>query len=154
MSGTSMDGIDVACLETDGRFAVRRKGFATTPYPVAFRKKLRAALGKKSAPGVEKTLTLLHARAVKAALKKFRLRAGDIHALGFHGHTLVHAPHKHLTVQIGDGKLLAKLTGIPVVWDFRRDDVRAGGQGAPLVPVYHRALARKWPKPCAFINIG
>ncbi len=151
MSGTSMDGIDVAYIETDGLKKVRRGAFLSVPYTSAFRKKLKAALGKKSAPKLEKELTQLHAGAVKAFLKKRRVKAD---ALGFHGHTLFHAPAKKITVQIGDGKLLTKLTGIPAVWDFRSDDVRAGGEGAPLVPVYHQALASGWPQPCAFINIG
>jgi anhydro-N-acetylmuramic acid kinase len=151
MSGTSMDGIDAASIATDGRGRVTRGGFMSFPYSAGFRKKLRAALGKKAAPAVEKELTLLHAGAVKAFLKKYKVRP---HAIGFHGHTLFHAPSKKITVQIGDGRLLAKLTGIPAVWDFRSEDVKAGGQGAPLVPVYHQALASRWPQPCAFINIG
>jgi anhydro-N-acetylmuramic acid kinase len=154
MSGTSMDGIDVALIETDGQKQLIRRGFATYSYPEDFRKKLRAALGKKTAPAVEKELTKLHAFAVKDFLKKKKLRPKDIHAAGFHGHTLLHKPSSKITVQIGDGKSLAKLTGIPAVWDFRSDDVKAGGQGAPLVPVYHRALAASFPKPCAFVNIG
>jgi anhydro-N-acetylmuramic acid kinase len=154
MSGTSMDGIDVALIETDGQKQLSRRGFATYVYPEDFRIKLRAALGKKTAPAVEKELTKLHAQAVKDFLKKKKLKAKDIHALGFHGHTLFHKPEKKTTVQIGDGKLLARLTSIPVVWDFRTDDVKAGGQGAPLVPVYHRALAGSFNKPCAFVNIG
>lgn len=151
MSGTSMDGIDVAYIETDGRKAVKRGAFMSVPYGAAFRKKLRASLGKQAAPAVEKELTQLHAAAVTAFLKKHKVKP---HALGFHGHTLFHAPKKKITVQIGDGKLLSKLTKLPVVWDFRSDDVKAGGQGAPLVPVYHQALAAKWPLPVAFINIG
>jgi anhydro-N-acetylmuramic acid kinase len=154
MSGTSMDGIDVALLETDGRSFVRPKGFISVPYSATFRKKLRGVLGQMKAPAVEKELTQLHAKAVQAFLKKYKVRAREINALGFHGHTLLHAPAKKITVQIGDGKLLSKQTGIPVVWDFRTEDVKAGGQGAPLVPVYHQALAAKWPRPCAFLNIG
>ncbi len=147
-----MDGIDVGFLETDGQKAVKPGAFETYPYTKAFRAKLRAALGKTKAPALEKELTELHAKAVKAFIKKHKLK--DIDALGFHGHTIFHAPAKKQTVQIGDGKLLAKLTGIPVVYDFRTDDVKAGGQGAPLVPVYHQALAAKWVKPAVFVNIG
>ncbi|HVY12561.1 MAG TPA: anhydro-N-acetylmuramic acid kinase [Alphaproteobacteria bacterium] len=152
MSGTSMDGIDVALLETDGKTFVKRGRFASYAYSAAFRKKLRASLGKKRAPQVERELTQLHARAVKTFLKTFKIK--NVDALGFHGHTILHAPGKRITVQIGDGKLLAKLTGLPVLWDFRTEDVKAGGQGAPLVPVYHQALAATWKQPCAFVNIG
>lgn len=154
MSGTSMDGIDVAALQTDGRIIVNAGAFASYPYAPAFRKKLKAALGKRKAPALEKELTLLHAHAVKQFLKKYKLQASDFDVIGFHGHTLHHEPAKKITVQIGDGKLLHKLTGIPVVYDFRNADVKAGGQGAPLVPVYHQAIATKLKKPVVFLNIG
>lgn len=154
MSGTSMDGIDVALLHTNGKTIVKTGAFASYPYSVAFRKKIKAALGKRRAPALEKELTMLHAKAVKRFLKTHKLRAGDIDYIGFHGHTLHHEPTKKITVQIGDGKLLNKLTGIPVVYDFRSDDVKAGGQGAPLVPVYHQALASKQKHPVVFLNIG
>ncbi len=154
MSGTSMDGIDLALIETDGESLVRRKAFLCAPYAPSFRRKLRGALGKRKAPGLARELTLLHARAVKMFLRKLRVPPPKIDALGFHGHTILHAPEKRITVQVGDGGMLAKETGIPVVWDFRGDDVKAGGQGAPLTPAYHRALAAKWKQPCAFVNIG
>lgn len=155
MSGTSMDGIDVAYLETDGGKLVRPGAFATYPYRTAFRKKLRAALGKKKAPKLlEAEFTRLHAKAVLHFLKNHRLKAEAVDAIGFHGHTLYHAPEKRQTLQMGDGKLLAQLTSIPVVYDFRSDDVKAGGQGAPLVPAYHRALAAALPRPVAFLNLG
>lgn len=154
MSGTSMDGIDVACVETDGRGKVRAGAFASYPYRPAFRAALKKALGRKKVPQLEKELTRLHAKAIQAFCKKHIIKPGTIDCLGFHGHTLFHAPHKKITVQIGDGTLLAKLTGIPAVYDFRTDDVKAGGQGAPLVPVYHQALAAKWKKPVVFLNIG
>ncbi|MBY0427632.1 MAG: anhydro-N-acetylmuramic acid kinase, partial [Alphaproteobacteria bacterium] len=154
MSGTSMDGIDVAVLRTDGKSIVRTGAFMTYAYTSAFRKKLKAALGKRKAPALEKELTQLHAKAVLHFLKKHKLKADDFDAIGFHGHTLHHEPARGITVQIGDGKLLHKLTGIPVVYDFRSDDVKAGGQGAPLVPVYHQAIASRLKKPAVFLNIG
>jgi anhydro-N-acetylmuramic acid kinase len=154
MSGTSMDGIDLALVETDGKKKVRCKAFKTVAYAPAFRRKLRAALGKAGAPEVEKKLTLLHATAVLNFLKEKKVKASSINALGFHGHTLLHEPKKRRTVQIGDGVLLSRLTGIPVIYDFRSEDVKAGGQGAPLVPLYHAALAATWKKPLVFLNIG
>ena len=86
-----------------------------------------------------------------------RRLAGEIDSvdlIGFHGHTIFHAPDQGRTWQIGDGPLLARLTGIPVVYDFRTADVAAGGQGAPLVPLFHRALAAKLERPLAVLNIG
>lgn len=154
MSGTSMDGIDVAILQTDGKRIVKTGAFSTYPYSAALRKKIKAALGKRRAPALEKELTQLHAKAVQRFLKRHGLKAKDVDYIGFHGHTLHHEPAKKITVQIGDGKLLHKLTGIPVVYDFRSEDVKAGGQGAPLVPVYHQALAAKQKLPVVFLNIG
>jgi anhydro-N-acetylmuramic acid kinase len=154
MSGTSMDGIDVAYLETDGRSDVKAQAFATFPYSVAFRKRLRRALGRRKAPQLEKELTIFHAVAVKKFLRQKKIKAAMVDLAGFHGHTLFHAPDKKITVQIGDGKWLAKAIGVPVIFDFRSADIRAGGEGAPLVPVYHQALAAKWKKPVMFLNIG
>lgn len=154
MSGTSMDGIDAALIETDGKAHVRPLAFAGYDYTPAFRTKLRAALGRRRAPQLAQELTRLHARAVKAFMKAQGLAAADVHGIGFHGHTLYHAPQDGVTVQIGDGRALARQTGVPVVWDFRSEDVRAGGQGAPLVPVYHQALAAGWKGPVVFLNIG
>lgn len=149
-----MDGIDVAAITTDGRDIVRTGAFTSYPYTQAFRKKLKKVLGKPKAPLLEKELTHLHARAVNFFLKSNKLSADDFDCIGFHGHTLHHDPAKKITVQIGDGTLLHKLTGIPVVYDFRSDDVKAGGQGAPLVPVYHQAIASGLKKPVMFLNIG
>jgi anhydro-N-acetylmuramic acid kinase len=173
MSGTSMDGIDVALLETDGEEAVVRGPRATYPYPVDFRARLAAALDdarglvrRTDRPGcladVERELTERHAHAVAALLKEHGIAAERIDVVGFHGHTVLHRPVAHgvfeappLTVQIGDGGLLARLIGMDVVHDLRAADVAAGGQGAPLVPVYHRALAARLPqRPVAFLNIG
>ncbi len=149
-----MDGIDVAALQTDGKSIVKTGAFTSTPYNAAFRKKLKGALGKRKAPALEKELTQLHAKAVKQFLKKHKSRVSDFDWMGFHGHTLHHEPSRKITVQIGDGKLLHRLTGIPVVYDFRSLDVKAGGQGAPLVPVYHQAIASLLKKPVVFLNIG
>lgn len=169
MSGTSMDGIDVALLRTDGADVVERgpaKGFA---YDAAFRRSLQAALETAKAiarrderPGdlaaLERELTLRHAEAVAAFLSENGLSARDIDVVGFHGQTMLHRPDQRLTVQIGDGALLSRKTGIDVVYDMRANDMAHGGQGAPLIPVYHAALARNLPANCAFpvvfVNIG
>lgn len=160
MSGTSLDGIDVALLETDGHAHVRPLGFCSYPYESAFREKLRSHLGMAAAPddprlsAITREQTLLHAKAVKDFLVRHALSADNIDLIGFHGQTLWHSPATRQTLQIGDGALLAAETGIDVVHDFRTADVRAGGQGAPLVPLYHRALVAALPKPIAILNIG
>ena len=101
---------------------------------------------RDSRPGViaeaERMVTMLHAGAVQVFLDANAIDRKSIDVVGFHGQTLLHRPERKLTVQIGDGRMLARELGIPVVYDFRAADVAAGGQGAPLVPVYHRALAQ------------
>ena len=160
MSGTSIDGIDAALLETDGLDFVRPIAFTAHPYAPAFRTQLRRHLGNRSGvadPAVaafEKELTDLHAEIVQDLLLKTKKKPEKIDLIGFHGQTLWHRPEERITIQIGDGALLAKKTGIPVINDFRTADVRAGGHGAPLVPLYHRALGVKLPKPAAILNIG
>jgi anhydro-N-acetylmuramic acid kinase len=164
MSGTSMDGIDVAAIVSDGEDWVARGEALSLPYDTTFRARLADAvaeargLGERTArtpllSTVEAELTEHHARAVQRLLDSGGSHGADV--IGFHGHTVLHAPERHLTVQLGDGKLLAALTGIDVVCDLRAADCAAGGQGAPLAPVYHRALAaRLAPRPLAFLNIG
>ena len=167
MSGTSLDGVDAALLDTDGEDIVRPGPSLTVAYDAAIRAQLRAALetalgmahGAPVPPSIldaERMLTEVHAKAVKALLEKAGLSAGDIDLIGFHGQTILHRPHRGWTWQIGDGVLLAKLTGIDVVNDFRCADVAAGGQGAPLMPLYHAALARRSAQasPLVLTNIG
>lgn len=166
MSGTSLDGIDIALLETDGDKAIRRFQSATVAYTDEFRRQLRAgliaaqAITKRSQrPGdlaaLEQELTRQHADAVLRFVGDRMLQPAAIDIIGFHGQTVLHKPDAGLTVQVGDGALLARLTGIDVAYDLRAADVAAGGQGAPLAPAYHRALAAKLPeRPAAFLNIG
>lgn len=157
MSGTSMDGIDAALLRTDGRGRVEPGAFVTIPYEDGFRARLRSCLGGVGdVPDVERALTDLHGEAVARLLDHAGVEAGAVDLIGFHGHTILHAPEDRRTWQIGDGPRLARLTGIPVVHDFRTADVGAGGQGAPLVPLYHRALvqAAGLETPVAVLNIG
>ncbi len=160
MSGTSLDGVDAALLRTDGEGHIEREGFLTIPYDEGLRTEIRTCFG--TLPGqlstkvkaVERSLTQVHAQAVHKLLASMKLEPKDIDLIGFHGQTVSHAPDKGYTCQIGDGELLASMTGIQVVNDFRTADVKAGGQGAPLVPVYHQALASKMDKPVVFLNIG
>jgi anhydro-N-acetylmuramic acid kinase len=155
MSGTSCDGIDAALVETDGERIVALGPRMTRPYPPEFRAALRAALGSETPlPELEGRLTELHADAVKALLAEAHLQPDAVRVIGFHGQTILHAPERRLTRQIGDGAQLAARTGIDVVNDFRSRDVAAGGEGAPFAPLYHWALARELERPLAVLNIG
>lgn len=156
MSGTSLDGVDAALLVTDGmQVAERGMVSVSLPYTAECKASLRAILaGSGDVLLAEQEITLHHAEAVRQLLEKAELKAADIDVIGFHGQTIVHRPEAHLTQQIGDASLLAELTGIDVVADFRRRDMAAGGQGAPLVPLYHAALVKDMPKPVAIVNIG
>jgi anhydro-N-acetylmuramic acid kinase len=172
MSGTSMDGIDVALITTDGKDHVERGPSATFPYARAFQERLRQALedaramrSRTERPGilaaVEQELTALHGDAVRRFLADRVLSPSHIEVVGFHGQTVLHRPPGEagaggpMTVQLGDGAALARMLGIPVVYDLRAADLAAGGQGAPLVPVYHRALLARIPqRPVAVVNIG
>jgi anhydro-N-acetylmuramic acid kinase len=167
MSGTSLDGVDVALIETDGERieAIGPTGYR--PYSGSERDLLRRALqagasltDRTMRPGVlaeaEAFVTRVHAEAVEAFLAAERIDKSGLAIVGFHGQTVVHRPQARLTVQIGDGAALARRLDLPVAYDFRAADVAAGGQGAPLVPVFHQALARDVarPHPIAVLNVG
>ena len=167
MSGTSMDGIDLALLETDGRDALRFGPAGFAPYRDRDRALLRDALhdavgmtDRRARPGVlaeaEARLTTLHAEAVRAFRAEHEAATRGLVVIGFHGQTVLHRPERRLTVQIGDGAALARDAGVDVVADLRAADVAAGGQGAPLVPAYHRALveAAKLARPSVVLNLG
>ncbi|MBH9994463.1 MULTISPECIES: anhydro-N-acetylmuramic acid kinase [Bartonella] len=169
MSGTSMDGIDAALIESDGEKIVNIIGHSSCEYDVAFHKKLKSTLDEvtnvvkadelsRSVLNVGDELTIKHAFAVNQLLKKYSISPNKVDLIGFHGQTILHKPDIGLTIQIGNGAMLAQQCGIDVVFDLRSNDMKHGGQGAPLVPVYHRALALKLSDkldfPVAFINIG
>ncbi len=167
MSGTSLDGIDAALVETDGE-RVGRRGFAfTLPYAPETRALLQAAVRAAAGTAENRTegafaeaecrLTEAHALAVRILLDWSGRKRRDIALVGFHGQTVLHRPETRRTWQIGDGAMLARLTGIDTVNDFRSADVAAGGEGAPLVPLYHAALVKSAPAlkpPVAVANIG
>lgn len=152
MSGTSLDGVDAAVVTTDG---VSIFGFGPSryrPYDEAERAVLRAALGRwPGDPGVAAATRLVE-QAHEEVLRGF----AEAPLIGFHGQTFAHDPGGRGTHQAGDGAALAVALGRSVAWDFRSADVAAGGQGAPLAPVFHWALAR-WTgatAPVAFLNLG
>lgn len=153
MSGTSLDGIDAAFLLSDGRRIFDKGPTHFLPYSAEFRVQLKQCFGHASRTPfiqkIESQLTNLHG---EVALKMMTVSSLKPRLIGFHGQTIFHAPPQ--TLQIGDGKHLASLTGVTVVGDFRTNDCAHGGQGAPLVPIYHQALAQEFPKPMAIVNIG
>jgi anhydro-N-acetylmuramic acid kinase len=155
MSGTSLDGIDAALIRTDGQQVSEFGPWLTLPFDEAYWARLREAVhGRGDMLAIEQDITLKHVDAVKELLKKANMSHKEVQVIGFHGQTVSHRPHEHLTWQIGNGALLAEKTGIDVVCDFRRRDVAAGGEGAPLVPLYHAALARHMELPIAVLNVG
>jgi anhydro-N-acetylmuramic acid kinase len=167
MSGTSLDGVDIALIETDGRTVQAFGPSGYRPYAESERGVLRQALAEAVAlvdrdarPGIlaeaERVVTSAHAQALAGFLTQNRIARENVDIVGFHGQTVLHRPADRLTVQIGDGAALARAIHIPVMHDFRAADVAAGGQGAPLVPVYHRALAQALGRegPVAVVNIG
>ncbi len=151
MSGTSLDGVDAAVIETDGE-TIRAFGpSAYHPYSAVQQGVLRRALGKWPGDDVADAAQLVEDAHI-ATLSRF----DNVDLVGFHGQTLAHDPSGRGTHQTGDGQRLADALGVPVVWDFRSADVRLGGQGAPLAPFYHFACA-KWAgatQPLAFLNLG
>ncbi|WOJ88855.1 anhydro-N-acetylmuramic acid kinase [Methylocapsa polymorpha] len=167
MSGTSMDGVDVAFIETDGEDAIALRAAGFFPYTQEDRALLRSALDdarsledRRARPGAlapaEAMVTSRHAEAVERFLAAENIDRATIDLIGFHGQTVLHRPERGLTAQIGDGAGLAEKLKLKVAYDFRAADVLRGGQGAPLVPVFHRALAAAagFAEPVAIINIG
>jgi len=166
MSGTSLDGIDVAYVETDGEDRLTRGPAATFLYDDAMRRLLTSAIAaartlksREERPEIlaraEHALTERHAAVVAEFMAREAIEPASVDVIGFHGQTVLHRPDVGLTVQLGLGDLLANVTRCPVVYDMRAADVAAGGQGAPLVPAYHRALIARLPaRPVAIVNIG
>ncbi len=158
MSGTSMDGIDLALIESDGKEIIKSKNFDYQPYDKDFKTRLSNLIYNPTKLSeikiIENELTVLHARLVNRFIAENKINRQEIDLIAFHGHTILHLPAQGITWQIGNPHLLAHETGINVVADFRTRDVVLGGQGAPLVPIYHFYLFGKHPRPAAVLNIG
>ena len=164
MSGTSLDGIDAALIETDGAGHIRPLAFRSDPYSVQAREQLREASTlalsfekPRPSPSIlaaEEMLTRRHVLAVRQLLAFAGVEAAAVDVIGFHGQTIAHRPDRGWTWQIGDGAAMAMALGIRVVNDLRSADIAAGGQGAPLLPVYHRALTAGMEVPVAVLNLG
>ena len=152
MSGTSLDGVDAAVVVTDGETIAGFEQYDYRPYTEAEQALLRAALGRwPGEPGVREAAEL-----VETAHAELLTRFDGVELVGFHGQTLAHDPRGRGTHQAGDGTVLAEVLGLPVIWDFRSADVELGGQGAPLAPFYHFALAKRIgaEAPLVFLNLG
>jgi anhydro-N-acetylmuramic acid kinase len=158
MSGTSVDGVDVALIETDGERVASFGPSLTVPYSDDVRRTIRAAFGAEqpsdATRAAERVVTEAHIAAVQRWSAEQGIALATVDLVGFHGQTITHRPERRFTWQIGDGAALARSLGVPVVNDLRAADVAAGGQGAPLVPIYHAALVRDLPRPLAVVNVG
>jgi anhydro-N-acetylmuramic acid kinase len=159
ISGTSMDGIDVALIESDGEARLKPGPAATFPYPKRVAERLRtvvADLSEAQTPQLEleRNVTDAHVAAVEAFLARFSVARQNIALAGLHGQTILHRPRFGVTRQLCDGARAAAALGIDVVSDFRAADVRAGGEGAPLAPVYHAAMAGGLDRPLMILNWG
>ncbi|GAB3393106.1 anhydro-N-acetylmuramic acid kinase [Azotobacter armeniacus] len=157
MSGTSLDGLDIALVDQDTR--TNLLGMLYLPMPAD----LRADLLALCSPGpnelvraalVEQQWVHLAAQGIDSLLKQQSIQPARIRAIGSHGQTIRHHPAQGITIQIGNPALLAECTGISVVSDFRKRDLAAGGQGAPLVPAFHQALFADDSTHRAILNIG
>ncbi len=176
MSGTSADGVDASIISTNGQDAFSVIGNKHLQYPTSLQKKIKSlnpSAGRsidhnksnvshsdgsiiKHLLEIEKELTDYHITAVKNILNQYQLSPNQIRAIGFHGQTIYHAPESQITYQIGNAQRLAMQTNIDVVYDFRKADLELGGQGAPLIPIFHKciALAYNIELPVCFVNIG
>lgn len=166
MSGTSMDAVDAAIVTTDGYSHVEAGPSLAVPYPRALRDRVAGELAGAmalSAPRplphnlleLEREITLMQAEVVNQLMSEANMSASEFDVIGFHGQTVAHRPDQGWTLQLGDGSLMAAETGVDVVNDFRSADMTAGGEGAPLAPLYHLALAHHMGgRPLAVLNLG
>jgi anhydro-N-acetylmuramic acid kinase len=158
MSGTSVDGVDVALIETEGDTVTAFGPVLTVAYDDATRRLIRAAFGSEeqtaATRAAEQAVTDAHAAAVRRWSETSGIALSTLDVVGFHGQTITHRPEKRFTWQLGDGAALARALGVAVIDDLRSADVAAGGQGAPLAPVYHAALTQDLERPVAVVNIG
>ena len=168
MSGSSLDGVDVSIIESDGNKEFRSILDRYFEYDKELVQKILILRGKitdkeklnkhlSEIKDLERKITLFHVEAIKETI---RISKSLVDLIGFHGQTIFHNPEKKITKQLGDGKLLSQLTKKMVVYDFRQNDLKNGGQGAPLTPIFHNVLANKINKnfslgfPLNFLNIG
>ena len=168
MSGTSMDGVDISIIQSDGQYQFYNILDKYFEYDVELQAELirlrNLVLGEndlfkysKELGNLERKITVFHAEKINQILLKYK---HEIDLIGFHGQTIFHEPQKKITKQLGDGKLLSQLLKKKVVYDFRQKDIENDGQGAPLTPIFHYLISNivnekfKTGFPIGFINIG
>ncbi|MBV8474950.1 MAG: anhydro-N-acetylmuramic acid kinase [Hyphomicrobiales bacterium] len=159
ISGTSMDGIDVALIRSDGHSEVETGPGVTFPYPAEVSAELRAVVVEperalQSLEELEAAVTDAHVAAIEAFLERFAVDRRAVAVVGMHGQTVLHRPRERFTRQLCDGRRAAAALHIDVVNDFRAADVAAGGEGAPLVPLYHAAMSAGLERPLTLLNWG
>jgi len=164
MSGTSMDGIDASILRSDGEKSIDIIGNFYIKYDHELKNKLRTLCNKisskedlnynkKEYDDLERIITIKHSKIVSKITEKFKIKPQII---GFHGQTILHKPNENYSIQMGNAKLLFQLTNTKIIYEFRKNDLDNGGEGAPLTPIYHHNLKKKLKikKPVLFLNIG
>jgi len=159
ISGTSMDGIDVALIRSDGRARVEAGPGATFPYPSDLSRALRDVVAdperaRGPLEAIERAVTDAHVAAIAAFMERFGVDRRRVALVGLHGQTVLHWPRERFTRQLCDGARAAAALAIDVVSDFRSADVAAGGEGAPLAPLYHAAMCAALDKPVMVLNWG
>jgi len=161
MSGTSLDGIDVAIVDLNGVASFRLIAAKTFSFPIDLYDQLQTAINSpkfhlKELGHLDTALGQFIGKIIKKALDEQKISPGMISAIGSHGHTLFHSPNglAPFSLQIGDPNVIAELTGITTIADFRQRDIAAGGQGAPLVPAFHADFFSDPKQPRVIINIG
>ncbi|MBC7635342.1 MAG: anhydro-N-acetylmuramic acid kinase [Acetobacteraceae bacterium] len=160
ISGTSMDGIDVALLRTDGHAVVEAGAGRTYDYKPDLRAALLALIADPERcandplDSLEDAVSDAHAGAVSQFIQDFAIDRAAVKLVGIHGQTILHRPAQRFTRQLGRGERIAKTLGIDVIYRFRHADVAAGGEGAPFAPLYHQALARRLNQPVMVLNLG
>jgi len=158
MSGTSLDGVDIALIKTDGNEEIILKYSKTYPYNQSLVDSIKIFINsRKNIKQTSLLITKFHAKSINSFIKNYNLNSNEIDIIGFHGQTIFHSPNQKWTWQMGDGKYLSSLVRIPVISNFRYRDICLGGQGAPLIGIWHKALLNNLNNikyPCVFLNIG
>ena len=160
MSGTSLDGLDISLIKSDGIKKITSSYNITYKYSQQIKDDISFLIKKINKnqsfdfSSIEEKLNDIFLKKIKLYFKKFNIKKSEIDIIGLHGQTILHKPKKNISIQIGCGKFLAKALKIPVVSNFRNADIKKGGQGAPLVPIFHKAIFEKKKISTAVINIG
>jgi anhydro-N-acetylmuramic acid kinase len=161
MSGPSLDGVEASLIITDGIDVFEKGSSISRKYPEEVKTLIRSVYGRhigEDEDGLlskaEEVVTNFHIKIAQELIEYSTLEAEDIDVIGMHGQTILHKPNEGITVQLGDGKKVANALGIDVISRLRNVDIAGGGQGAPLMPVFHEAITKQAEKPLAFLNIG